>query len=111
MYSGSKIFLICRSRLVEKEASTTAEKTSEEEETDETDTAESLAEEEVELVTLSLEEITRVYVHAGDLIVSKVSCLFVNLKFAISQKESFHQNCLFDRRNPEEHCPGRSSLK
>ena len=64
-------------RLVEKETSVSTEK-AEEEDTDDTETGtmiESIAEEEVEIVTSSLEEITKVYVNAEHLIVSKCVCV------------------------------------
>ena len=59
-------------RLVEKENTANTDK-SEEEDTDDAETGtiiESIAEEEVEIVTASLEEITKVYVNAEHLIVS-----------------------------------------
>lgn len=62
-------------RLVEKEASSATEK-GEEEDAEDTETGtiiESIAEEEVEVVTSSMEEITKVYVNAEHLIVSKLA--------------------------------------
>ena len=67
-------------RLVEKETSASTEK-ADEEDTDDAETGtitESIAEEEVEIVTSSLEEITKVYVNAEHLIVSQ--CVFVKCK-------------------------------
>ena len=67
-------------RLVEKEATAATDKLPEDEDNDDADTGtiiELIAEEEVEIVTSGLEEITRVYVNAEYLIVSKLNSFYV----------------------------------
>ena len=82
-------------RLVEREGAANTEK-SEEEDTDDAETGtiiESIAEEEVEIVTASLEEITKVYVNAEHLIVS--TCLLASSGWKLSQGHSSVLSCFW----------------